>query len=149
MSRRVSAIILALGFAASPAFAAEPLYHTDFEAIDVGSEPEGFMIIITTQSDEPPTGAFKTELDYARAVRDGDRVGGVLLPVLYEFPDDIAKDQARWGDTAVWPMVMPNLGRSQRIESLVRKRNDAVHVIRANPHPYETISDFTHPYSNY
>lgn len=84
------------------------------------ANPEGFMIIITTQSDEPPTGAFETELMAARAVRAGENKGGVLLPILYEFPADIARDQARWGDTSVWPMVMPNLGRSQRIESLER-----------------------------
>ena len=53
-------------------------------------------------------------------MRSGENKGGVLLPILYEFPDDIARNLALWGDTEVWPMVMPNLGRSQRIESLVR-----------------------------
>ena len=35
------------------------------------ANPEAFMVIITTQSDKPPAGAFKAELDYARGVRDG------------------------------------------------------------------------------
>lgn len=84
------------------------------------ANPEGFMIITTTQSDEPPAGAFRTELMAARAVRDGRIKGGVLLPILYEFPTDIAKNESRWGDVSVWPMVMPNLGRSLRIDSLRR-----------------------------
>lgn len=79
---------------------------------------DGFLIFITTQSDDVPVGAFESELKAARAIRDGKRKGR-MLPVLYEFPDDIAKDPAKWKDPANWPMVMPNLGRSLQIESLV------------------------------
>jgi phage terminase large subunit-like protein len=43
-----------------------------------------------------------------------------MLPILYEFPTDIAKDPAKWQDTANWPMVMPNIGRSMRLDSLIR-----------------------------
>lgn len=84
---------------------------------------EGFLMIITTQSDEIPAGAFKDELITARKIRDGKFKGKdvrAMLPVLYEFPSDIAKDPAQWQDTANWPMVMPNLGRSMRLDSLVR-----------------------------
>lgn len=80
---------------------------------------EGFLIIITTQSDQPPVGAFREELNMARAVRDGG-FDGRTLPVLYEFPDDIARNPARWQDPKNWPMVMPNLGRSLRLDSLIR-----------------------------
>jgi len=38
-------IALTLLVSLTPAFAAEPLYRTDFETTDAGSEPEGFMII--------------------------------------------------------------------------------------------------------
>ena len=78
---------------------------------------DSFLIIITTQSDEPPAGAFKDELHAARDIRDG-KTKGRTLPVLYEFPDDIAKDEAKWSDSANWHMVMPNLGRSLKLESL-------------------------------
>lgn len=78
---------------------------------------DGFLIFITTQSDDIPVGAFDAELKAAREIRDGKRKGR-MLPVLYEFPEDIAKDPARWRDPANWPMVMPNLGRSLQIESL-------------------------------
>lgn len=90
--------------------------------------PEGFLLILTTQSDEPPAGAFKEELDTARNIRDGKLTGGVMLPVLYEFPEDITKKQPPgidplWFDPALWPMVMPNLGRSLRLDSLITDFN--------------------------
>lgn len=78
---------------------------------------ESFLVMITTQSDEPPAGAFRDELNMARAVRDG-RFKNRTLPMLYEFPTVIAKDQALWEDPDNWPMVMPNLGRSLRLDTL-------------------------------
>ena len=84
--------------------------------------PEGLLIITTTQSDDIPAGAFKDELTNARRIRDGHFRGKVsrpLLPVLYEFPPAIGKHRERWGDPANWPMVMPNLGRSVQLDSLV------------------------------
>lgn len=85
--------------------------------------PEGFFMIITTQSDDVPAGAFRDELLTARKIRDGKFRGKnvrAMLPILYEFPTDIAKDPAKWQDSANWPMVMPNLGRSMRLDSLIR-----------------------------
>jgi phage terminase large subunit-like protein len=81
--------------------------------------PEAFLIIITTQSDEPPAGAFREELNYARGIRDG-RIQGRTLPVLYEFPDAIARSPAEWQRADYWPMVMPNLGRSLQLPSLLQ-----------------------------
>lgn len=84
--------------------------------------PEGLLIITTTQSDEPPVGSFRDEISVARKVRDGHFRGQSvrpMLPVLYEFPQQIATDKERWQDPANWPMVMPNLGRSVHINSLM------------------------------
>lgn len=78
----------------------------------------GFLVMITTQSDIPPAGVFKEELIAAREIRDGRREGR-MLPILYEFPRAIASDPSRWKDPLNWPMVMPNLGRPMRIDSLV------------------------------
>jgi phage terminase large subunit-like protein len=78
---------------------------------------DGFLVIATTQSDDVPAGAFKDELMTARAIRDGKQRGR-MLPVLYEFPPDIARDRERWADPANWQMVLPNLGRSVRLDSL-------------------------------
>lgn len=81
--------------------------------------PEAALIIITTQSDEVPSGAFKSELQYARGVRDGRIKGGRMLPLIYEFPESMqtSPDQL-WQDPARWPMVLPNLNRSITIERL-------------------------------
>lgn len=75
------------------------------------ANPEAFLIFITTQSDEPPAGVFKSELQYARGVRDGRIKGARVLPLLYEFPEAMQKSGA-WRDPNLWPMVLPNLGRS-------------------------------------
>lgn len=73
----------------------------------------GQVLMITTQSAEPPEGVWKTELKKARAIRDG--VGGeapILLPVLYEFPRELQRKQEYWRDRKNWPLLLPNLGRS-------------------------------------
>ncbi|CDO35007.1 terminase large subunit [Novosphingobium sp. KN65.2] len=85
------------------------------------SRPGAFLYMITTQSDEPPAGVFKEELQLARAVRDGRVTGeaATVLPILYEFPEEFQTDPKRpWKDPACWPMVLPNLGRSVQIELL-------------------------------
>ncbi len=84
--------------------------------------PEGLLLITTTQSDDIPAGAFRDELHMARRIRDGKYRGKTIramLPLLYEFPDDIAKNQAQWSDPANWSMVMPNLGRSVHLNTLI------------------------------
>lgn len=87
---------------------------------------EGFLLIITTQSDQPPAGVFRTELQYARRVRDGLVTDSRMLPILYEFPEkmQIAAD-APWRDPANWPMVTPNLGLSIDLETLIADYRDA------------------------
>jgi phage terminase large subunit-like protein len=81
--------------------------------------PEAFGVIITTQSDEPPAGAFKAELDYARGVRDGRIADATVLPILYEFPEEVQADQSKpWRRPAMWPRVLPNLDRSVKLAVL-------------------------------
>lgn len=77
------------------------------------SQPEGFLITITTQSERPPAGVFRAELMKARKVRDG-ALQAPILPVLYEFPEGVD-----WRDPANWHMVTPNNGRSITVERLV------------------------------
>lgn len=90
------------------------------------ANPEGFVIIITTTSDEPPTGVFESELKHARAVRDGSYEGGETLPMLYEFPVDMqAGEDKAWQDPKMWPLVLPNLGKSITIDRLLPKFREA------------------------
>ena len=83
------------------------------------SQPEGFLVFITTQGERAPAGVFRSELQKARAIRDG-RLQGRMLPVIYEFPEDID-----WKDPANWHMVSPNLGRPVTIETLKDGWRDA------------------------
>lgn len=78
---------------------------------------EAFLLFITTQSEEPPKGIFHTELQKARAIRDGTRQGA-MLPVLYEFPEKMQRSE-EWRDPKHWHMVTPNAGRSISIPRLV------------------------------
>lgn len=81
------------------------------------AQPEAFGLFITTQSEKPPAGVFRAELNRARAIRDGTMTGP-MLPVLYEFPEDIAADPVKWRDVRNWRMVAPNAGRSITIDRL-------------------------------
>lgn len=73
----------------------------------------GQVLMITTQSDEPPAGIWRTELQKARAIRDGKAGSApIMLPVLYEFPVDMQRDETFWRDQDNWPLILPNLGRS-------------------------------------
>lgn len=87
--------------------------------------PEAFLFTITTQSDEQPVGVFDADLKKAREIRDGKRTGATL-PVLYEFPQEVQADPEKpWRNPAIWPQVLPNLGLSVRLETLVEGLADA------------------------
>lgn len=87
------------------------------------SSPEAFLITITTQSERVPVGVFRTELQKARKVRDGE-VKLKLLPILYELPVSMVKDDS-WRDSTNWWMVNPNKDRSVTIPRLVEDYENA------------------------
>ena len=77
----------------------------------LASRPEGFVIWLTTQSDEPPAGVFKQKLDYARDVRDGKIIDPGFVPVIFEHPPEMVAN----GDCLKlenMAMVNPNMGFS-------------------------------------
>ncbi|KPC32535.1 Uncharacterized protein ABJ99_4558 [Pseudomonas syringae pv. cilantro] len=83
------------------------------------SRPEGFIIWLTTQSNEPPAGIFKSKLSYARGVREGKIHDPRFLPVIYEFPPEMIKSgEARLPEN--FHLVNPNMGYSVDRASLER-----------------------------
>lgn len=84
------------------------------------SRDEGFVIYLTTQSDEAPAGVFKERLDYFRKVRDGEIVDASALPVIYEYPQEYVDDK-RYLDPNTWHIPNPNLGRSVSREWIQRE----------------------------
>ena len=84
------------------------------------SQPEGFLVSITTQSERAPAGVFRAELLKARKVRDGE-LKAPILPVLYEFPQSV-----NWKDHKNWHMVTPNNGRSITVDRLKEDYDQAV-----------------------
>lgn len=77
----------------------------------LASRPEGFVIWLTTQSDEPPAGVFRQKLQYARDVRDGKIIDPGFVPIIFEHPPEMVAsgDCLKLENLA---MVNPNLGFS-------------------------------------
>lgn len=90
----------------------------------LAARPEGFVLYITTQSDEPPEGIFKEKLKYARDVRDGKITDPQFQPILFEHPPEMVES----GECLLLenlPMVNPNLGYSLDRDFLEREFHKA------------------------
>lgn len=86
----------------------------------LASRPEGCVLYLSTQSNEPPAGVWKQKLDYARGVRDGRIVDPQFCPVLYEFPEQmLAADLHREPEN--FYVTNPNMGASVDEQFLVRE----------------------------
>lgn len=86
----------------------------------LASRPEGMLIKLSTQSDEPPAGIFKQNLQYARDVRDGKIEDKNFLPVLYEHPPEMVASGEHLKLENL-PLVNPNFGVSVDSEYLERE----------------------------
>lgn len=86
----------------------------------LASRSEGFVIYLTTQSDDPPAGVFKDKLNYARDVRDGKIHDPRFVPIIYEFPEDMiqAGDHLKSENFGI---VNPNLNYSVSREYIERE----------------------------
>lgn len=83
------------------------------------SRPEGCVLYLSTQSNEPPAGVFKQKLQYARGVRDGRIKDPQFCPVLYEFPDRMLANKAYLKPENFY-VTNPNMGASVDEPTLVR-----------------------------
>jgi phage terminase large subunit-like protein len=75
------------------------------------SRPEGFVIALSTQSDEPPTGVFKDWLERFRKIRDGQLIVPRALGLLYEFPEEMIRSEA-YKLPENFYITNPNMGAS-------------------------------------
>lgn len=77
----------------------------------LASRPEGFVIYLSTMSDEAPAGVFADLLKRAREVRDGKREDRRFLPVLYEYPQEML-DNGTYRLPENFYVTNPNMGAS-------------------------------------
>lgn len=88
------------------------------------TRPEAFVLYISTHSDEPPAGVFKTKLSYMRDVRDGVIDDPASLGVLYEWPEDLIEAEA-YLDPAMFHVTNPSLGKAVSAEWLAAELRKA------------------------
>lgn len=88
------------------------------------ARPEGWTLFLSTHSDEPPAGVFKSKLAYFRDVRDGRIEDPTSLPMLYEWPEAMIESEA-YLDPENFYVTNPNIGKSPTVAYILRKITQA------------------------
>lgn len=92
----------------------------------LASRPEGFVISLTTMSNEAPCGVFAQKLNYARGVRDGRIDDKKFVPILYEFPKHMIESR-EYREQKNWWITNPNMGASvdaERLDDLYKQAHE-------------------------
>lgn len=90
------------------------------------TRPEGFVVYISTHSDEAPAGVFLEKLEIFRKVRDGIIEDNKKLPALYEFPKEYLDENTRlFTKPENFYITNPNLNVSVRADYIKNKLTDA------------------------
>lgn len=87
------------------------------------SREEGWIVKLTTQSDDPPAGVFKEDLGKYRDIRDGNIEDKKKLGILYEFPTAMIESK-QYLDSTNWYITNPNLNKSVSLQWLKDKYED-------------------------
>jgi phage terminase large subunit-like protein len=124
-------------------FGSKPYAESMFREATGGlaSRPEGFVIYLSTQSDDPPAGVFRQKLMYARGVRDGRIHDRRFLGVVYEFPERMIKAGAHLIPDNFY-VTNPNLGLSVDREFLERE------LLKAQENGEESVRGFSAKHLN-
>ena len=77
----------------------------------LASRPEGFVIYLSTQSDNSPAGVWRQKLNEYRDIRDGKVVNPRAFGMMYEFPQAMI-DAGDYTKPENFRFANPNLGAS-------------------------------------
>ncbi|MEV4934594.1 terminase large subunit [Sphingobium sp. LSP13-1-1.1] len=116
----------------------------------LASRPEGFVVYLTTHSNEPPAGVFKEKLEYFRDVRDGLIDDPHSFGMLFEWPEAMMERQDYLKPENFY-VTNPSIGRSVSqdfIQKKVRKASAGEEEVDEEDGETETLQVVLAKYLN-